>query len=166
MKTERSEGCLLEHHIECNSSLSLSLTHPSHKYWLVPPELYCTWPAVLFMGCPSGLQPLGLFIRVPSYYGKFSSGSIQRILSRILTSTIDFPERKHDDRTSQTKCHYIKLRSRCLTKTPKKTLIDKNCWQCFKTPDYPSIAPKDTPLRLVVIQVVKERKSIRVVVSI
>ena len=79
---------------------------------------------------------------------------------------IDFPERKHDDRTSQTECHYIKLRSRCLTKTPKKTLIDKNCWQCFKTPDYPSIAPKGTtPLRLVVIQVVRERKSIRVVVS-
>merc|ERR1711879_901565 len=54
-------------------------------------------------------------------------------------------ERKRDDQTSQTECHYIKLRRRCLTKSPKKTPIN-DCWQCFTTPDYPSIAPIIAPL--------------------
>lgn len=160
MKTERSEGCLLEHHNECN--YSLSLTHPSHTYWLVlfrnstaRGRQFSEWVA------PLDYNLWAYLFGWQSYCGSLLSGSIQRILSCILISMIDFPERKHDDRTSQTECHYIKLRSRCLTKTPKKTPINNYCWQCFKTPDYPSIAPKNTLLRLVI----KERKSIRVVVS-
>lgn len=61
------------------------------------------------------------------------------------TSMIDFPGRIHDDRTSQTECHFIKLRSRCLTKTPKKTPSTKTAGSALKLRIIP-LLPRKTPL--------------------
>lgn len=125
-------------HNECNF-LCPSLISPTIIDWFHSGTLLHLAGSSLY-GLPLWITTFGLFIRVPSYHGNSPSSSpIQRVLSWIVTSIEDFPERWDDDRTSQTKCHYIKLRSRCLTKTPKKTPSTKTAGSALKLRTIPQL---------------------------